>query len=511
MDANTERLVLLTIQQLRAKVWVWLVLGLLISAVAIFVALKLPKQYRAYASIRVEQQKVVGSLMEGVAEQTDARDHASIVRELASSRRLLESMLDATDLVDDNASLIAREREMEDIKARTQIENRGGNLIGVAYSDSDPQRAFQLTSMYVDWVISESRSSKQRESQEAYEFIDQQVRDYQEKLRTAEEGLKAYRQTNMDALPESADEVVGRATALRRQLETLELEASELQARETTLVSQLAGEKTISSVRAEESAIRARMAALQQELDTLRLSYHDTYPDIIRLKTQISNLRDQMLAVSDSEPSDLIASGANEQEAEQNFNPLYEQMRGDLASTRTKIQSNQARYQQVTALLEQAIDRSRRIADSEATLSELTRDYEVNRDLYQDLLRRRENARLSMNLDSKQQGVTMKMQEPPAVPATPSGLRFLHVVAAAALLVVCIPFGLSALLVQFDPRIRMKHRLEAMDLEVLAVVPWVDTAPPWRVFMRRGGMVLGSLVLIGLYAGAGWLKYTGQV
>ena len=29
-------------------------------------------------------------------------------------------------------------------------------------------------------------------------------------------------------------------------------------------------------------------------------------------------------------------------------------------------------------------------------------DYEVNRDLYQDLLKRRENARVSMNLDAEQ-------------------------------------------------------------------------------------------------------------
>ena len=40
------------------------------------------------------------------------------------------------------------------------------------------------------------------------------------------------------------------------------------------------------------------------------------------------------------------------------------------------------------ALLGQELARSRGIASSESRVAELTRDYEVNRDLYQDLLRR---------------------------------------------------------------------------------------------------------------------------
>ena len=41
---------------------------------------------------------------------------------------------------------------------------------------------------------------------------------------------------------------------------------------------------------------------------------------------------------------------------------------------------------------------------TESALAELTRDYEVNRDIYQDMLRRRENARVSMELDRERRG-----------------------------------------------------------------------------------------------------------
>src|SRR3546814_4245213 len=51
-------------------------------------------------------------------------------------------------------------------------------------------------------------------------------------------------------------------------------------------------------------------------------------------------------------------------------------------------------------------------ADSEAVTAELTRDYTVNRDVYQDLLKRRESARVSMNLDADQDGPSFAVQNP---------------------------------------------------------------------------------------------------
>src|SRR3546814_6719110 len=90
----------------------------------------------------------------------------------------------------------------------------------------------------------------------------------------------------------------------------------------------------------------------------------------------------------------------------------------------------------------QEIERSGRIAASESSLAELTRDYEVNRDLYQDLLKRRENARVSMNLDAERRGLSFRIQEPATVPLRPSGLRLLHVAGAGLVFAVVAPLAL---------------------------------------------------------------------
>src|SRR5690606_21256826 len=106
-------------------------------------------------------------------------------------------------------------------------------------------------------------------------------------------------------------------------------------------------------------------------------------------------------------------------------NPLYQQLRSDQARVRSDMAALRARISESEQLLENELERGRRVADSEAALAELTRDYEVNRDIYQDLLRRRENARVSMSLDAEQRGLTFRVQESAALPLQPTGLRML--------------------------------------------------------------------------------------
>src|SRR3546814_10817181 len=95
------------------------------------------------------------------------------------------------------------------------------------------------------------------------------------------------------------------------------------------------------------------------------------------------------------------------------------------------------------------------IAASEGEHAELNRDYDVNREIYQDMLRRRENARGSMGLDQEKRGVTLRVQDPPTIPLRPTGLRFMHIAVAGRLLAVAVPIGLLWLLVRLVPRVGM--------------------------------------------------------
>jgi hypothetical protein len=145
-----------------------------------------------------------------------------------------------------------------------------------------------------------------------------------------------------------------------------------------------------------------------------------------------------------------------------------------------------ARINEAKRQLHSELERGKRVHGGEATLAELTRDYQVNRDIYQDLLKRRENARVSMNLDRDKQGLTIKIQEPPTLPLSPSGLRFLHFVIAAPLLGVILPLGLIYGRLRLDPRIRFGALIsEKLKLPLLSAVPHLWTPIETQIIRRE--------------------------
>jgi hypothetical protein len=193
------------------------------------------------------------------------------------------------------------------------------------------------------------------------------------------------------------------------------------------------------------------------------------------------------------------------------MNPVYQQMRLQLAAVRGDAAASAARVSASEAMLQSELERSKRIANSENVTAELTRDYTVNRDVYQDLLKRRENARVSMNLDAEQRGLTFLVQNPAVMPLVPSGLRFMHFSLAGLALSLAIPFGLLFAVARFDPRVRSVPQLErATGFPVLATIPFYPT-PRDRRREQLHNMMLAMIVAgVGaVYLLVFWLRIKG--
>jgi polysaccharide export outer membrane protein len=149
--------------------------------------------------------------------------------------------------------------------------------------------------------------------------------------------------------------------------------------------------------------------------------------------------------------------------------------RGDrarLTEARGRSMGSASRIATGNTLLAQELDRLNRVAALGSELANLTRNFEVNRNLYQDLLERRENARLSMNLDAQRGGLNFRIQEPAAVPLQSNGLSPTQVAIGGLLLAIAAPLLLLAGWFRFDPRVRMPMQIEQLaGLPVLGSIP----------------------------------------
>ncbi len=484
---------------------------------ALIIGVQWPKKYDASTTILAQESSIITPLMEGAASPTANANRAGIAQAVIFSRKVMGQILVTGGWMATNPNPVEQDRLIEKIKAQTKVVISHDNLITISYYDSDPKRAYDVTREYAQLFISESLASKQRESRDAFEFINGQVEAYRKKLTDAEDKLKEYRGANADARPGSETDTDARISQLRTQIENARMDLMEKRSQEASLNSHaLSGESEISAVQTTMGIDQTQLANLQAQLDTLLMSYTADYPDVVRVRHQMEDLR-QQIAQADQRKQIASASGASTAvENNAQYNPLYGQLKSQLSSVRADVAATSARMSASESMLQSEMDRSNRIANSENMTSELTRDYNVNRDVYQDLLKRRENARVSMNLDAKQQGLTFLIQNP-AVMLRLSllpGLRFMHFgMCRASLLSLAIPMGLLFGIARIDPRVRSTARQleQSTGLLVLATVPFYPTPEDRRRERLQNILLILIVVVVALaYLILFWLKLKGM-
>lgn len=480
-----------------------------IALAALAIGATWPKKYESSTTILVQESNIVTGLMEGRAIATGVANRASIAREVIFSRKVMNDILVVGGWMAHKPppSPVEQDRIIEAITNRTKIASLSDNLIQINYSDGDAERSYRITERLAELFISESLAAKERESRNAFDFISGQVDAYHKKLTDAEDKLKAYREANVDARPGGEADSNARITQLRGQVEQARMDLMEQRSRESALVAQVSGESEVSAVQTRAGQTRVLLAELQGQLDKLLLTYTDGYPDVVRIRHQMQDLRESLKR---EEQQKTLVKASNPAAIDDNvqYNPVYQELRSKLNEARRNGSATASRMGATEGMLNAELERSKRIANSENALSELTRDYEVNRDIYQDLLKRRENARLSMDLDEKRQGLTFRIQEPAVMPLRPTGLRLMHFAITGLALSIVLPLGLLFGYARFDPRVR-----SAVQIERMAGVPVLATIPPYQTpGDRRRNAVHGTILLIIIagvmlaYAAMYWIR-----
>ena len=483
----------------------------LIALAALTAGMLWPRKYVASTTILAQESSIITPLMEGAAAPTANKNRANMTRDVIFSRKVMAKILDAGGWMASNPTPVEQDRIAEGIKSRTVVQIAHDNLITITYSDNNARRTYEVARTFAQLFISESLASKQRESREAYEFINSQVEAYRKKLTDAEDKLKSYRDANADARPGSEADTAARISQLRTQIESARMDMMERRSQEGSLASQLNGESEVNTIQTATGMLQAQLGELQAQLNKLLLTYTDSYPDVVRIRHQMDDLKKQLAAADARQQAAQAAGTPTALDSNVTFNPAYQQIKTQLASARAASAAAAARMGASESMLQSELQRSTRIANSENVVAELTRDYNVNRDVYQDLLKRRENARVSMNLDAEQRGLTFLVQNPAVLPLAPSGLRFMHFGLAGMGLSIVLPLGLLFALVWFDPRVRSVWQLEqAIGTPVLAAIPFYPT-PGDRRRNRMRNMIVALIVLgVGVvYLIAVWMRLKG--
>lgn len=474
-----------------------------------------PKKYTAFSIIQIDETNILQSLMRGTAESTKAIDHASNAREIINGEVIMNELLKDAGWLVSAPSELEQAHIKQELKKQIEVNGIGDGLLRIAYRDSDPSRAFFTAKRLSELFILEGEKSKSKESKAAFDFIEKQVGTYLKKLTKVETDLREFRSDNPDTRPGLETEVSERIGLFQSNMEQAQLDLREAEIRSQSLDKQLSGEAAITISQSKEGQYRVRIADLQEKQEILKLDYTDTYPDIVRLEHQIADLKRSLKEeIQKRTDAKKIAQQSGGRFVDESIllNPIYQQLRSQAAATETEMMTLKARISEMKKMLKQEFIRAKNIHGGEAVLAQLTRNYEVNQGIYQDLLRRRENARVSKSLDEERSGLTFEIQEPAKLPLIPTGLRFLHFALAGLILGLLLPIGLIIFMLQSDPRIRFSQVLSTeLGLPVLAEFRKITSYSELdREKHDLTFIAVGMVLVLLVYILVSWLKLTGK-
>lgn len=503
--------------------WLGLVVAWVLALVAWAVVLSLPDRYQASARVFVDARTPLRPVLEGIAVQSDYESQLALVREALLSRPQLEAVARKTNLdakvtspaqMDALVSALQKQISVSAATPNTPM-NQGqarDAIYTITYQNPDRAKSVEVVRTLLDDFVEGTRSGNRSGSNEAQSFLNEQIAELEKRLQEAEERLADFKKKNVGFIPGERGDYFTRLSQEMDGLQKAETDLAVALSRRTELQRQLAnaraylpGAAATGGATGAAPDITLRRQEAEQKLEELLLRFTDRHPEVIALRRTIGELKER-------EAKELaeLQSGGEGTGAIRSLtaNPVYQQIQTQLSQVQVEIASHQgaaAQHRREITNLRQYVNQAPEI---EQEFSRLNRDYGVTKTQYDQLVARREQARVSG--DAAQAGIVrFDVIEPPRAPLSPTWPRRPLLFIAALVAALGAGIGIAILPQLLAPTFVEVGTLERrFGLPVLGAVSAVrsDTqAALDRLELRK--VVLAGLALLAL---GGVLVVTGS-
>lgn len=398
--------------------WHALILAWCVMIVGALLVFSLPNQYQSSAQVYADTEALTNPLLKGVAVQPDVRQRLQVITHTLLSRPNLETVADNTGLSLRATSPADKDALLDKLGATVNIKAGGAkNLYNLSYSDPDRQMAQKVVQAFVQILMNDTVGANTASNTTAQNFLEQQVQDYGKRLNEAEKKLAEFQKANVGYIPnQGGSSYFSRLQGAETKLQDLQTQYDTAVAGRATTQRQMhamATNSMSSGIDPRTQQIDGQIAAYQQQLNKLLLSYTDQYPDVISIRRMIKQLEERRTALKKGSTDGSMVSVATN-------NPVYQEMQKSLFTTQVQIQTlatQVAQQKQQIADLKGGVDR---ITDVQATLQQLTRNYETTKKQYDQLQSRLNTAQLSQDATQSGNNLKFRVISPPILPLLPA-------------------------------------------------------------------------------------------
>jgi len=461
--------------------WTAMLVAWIVCLVGWLVVLAMPDTYSAWARVYVDTRTRLSQVTQGIGVESNFASEAEAVREALLGGPQLQKVARLSMPGYASASLGQQAAIISGLRTRLQVEATGERnrpaLYMITYTDQDRQTARQVVDQLLRLFLANSLSGSQEGSEQAQQFLAQQVAEYDKKLAAAESRLADFKRHNAGLVPgATGGDYFTRLHGDTDDLDKDRLALTVAEQKRDELQRQLSSEQPgmLSGAAGGGGAdTSSAIRETQARLDELLLRFTDRHPDVIAARRTLEDLKKrqqtEIAAVRRGDQAAIAASGLA-------ANPVYQGI---------KLQLSRADVE-VAAARRQVADREGKIAELrkmintapevEAEFARLNRDYDVTRGQYQALVERLNRAKLSDKAEAT--GVVrFQVVDPPTgsdQPVSPDRIRLILVVLLGGL---AAGVGVAYLMHQIRPVFASARQLaELTQLPVLGVVSmtWLE-------------------------------------
>jgi polysaccharide chain length determinant protein (PEP-CTERM system associated) len=465
----------------RRNWWIAVSGTILFGALGLIATFVLPKRFTSSTVVLVEQPTVPTDIVKPIV--TDDLNHRlASMKEQILSRSRLQPIIEKFNLYPEQRPKAHMEDLVEELKKSIEVEllqpmpgsvNRQPPGFHVSVNFDNPQLAQEICTEVSSMFFEQNLKRREKQSEDTTQFLTQQLDEARAKLDEQDRKLAEFKRRNLGILPEEQQTNLSLLTGMNSQLEATTQTLARMQqdkvSTETMLNLQEANWKATQSGSQNPETEEQKLEELQDQLNTLLARYTPEHPDVIKMKTQIDDLKRKM----DEDPSTKKRASPTQAALHEpiQLQQLRVKVKQDEMSI-TELTKRQSQIQEQIRLIQGRLQASPMV---EQQFKELTRNYQTASELYNSLLKNRDNAGMATALEHQQESETFKVLDAPSLPLTPSFPKKSIFVGGGSGAGLVLALGFMYLLAVNDKSMYTERDVETcLKLPVLTVVPNFD-------------------------------------
>lgn len=446
----------------------FLLVSVVVSAVAVIVAVSLPPAYEAETRLLMEGPQIPTELASSTV-NVEAREQLEIIQQRLMTRSNLLDVARSQRVFEDIDQMSADEI-VAGMRARTNVRTGGGRDAPSTMTLSFEARRASVTSgvlnEYLTLIEQESAAFRSDRAGSTLEYFQDEVARLGEDLDAESARILEFKTENADALPEDAEFRRNQLSSREEEVSRIEREITSLrnQADRLQQIFEATGQLGDGETLSED---QRRLRDMRAELDEALSLYSQSNPRVTMLQARIDRLEDRVEARAAEEDD-----APEEESAEQvRGSATLDLQLGEIETRITLLEQQRDDTQDRVDELRETLEKT---PANSITLDELERSYNNIEQQYNSAVDRLARASTGERIESASRGARISVIEPPSTPNRPTKPDRMKIAGGGTLLGIAGGIGLVVLLELLNRTARRSEDIiNRIGVRPLATIPYV--------------------------------------